>query len=118
MPDASMEDARRMKCGGGGIQMTPVFGIGGLDFSGELQHCAWDTCQTSNSIRLGEVLCTSTCARDFGSDLSASNHDTMQVDYAEAHVLRAQAINNDMAHIFYHHSTSEVRARICQHTVV
>lgn len=30
-----------------------------------------------------------------------------QVDYAEAHILRAQAINKDMPHVRFYHSTSE-----------
>ena len=30
-----------------------------------------------------------------------------QVDFAEAHILRAQAINSDMQHVMYYHSTSE-----------
>jgi hypothetical protein len=30
-----------------------------------------------------------------------------QVDLAEAHILRAQAINSDMSHVMYYHSSSE-----------
>jgi len=33
--------------------------------------------------------------------------DQHQVDYAEAHILRAQAMNSDMPHVMYHHSMSE-----------